>query len=272
MKDKKGIVIFDIEASCEDRNINPRYNMETIEIGAVKVYRDSIVDTFETFICPEYVNDLTPFCIELTGITFDDLKDAPNFAEAILEFYKFIYGCEIYSCGDFDRKHLTKELEEKGYSYEHELARNAINANHKDLKKYYNKITGKKKKGMMGMARELGVELTGTHHRALSDAQNLTKVFLKLEEIRENELKKTFTDKAMDKLIYNLNKNHNNFEIEKDGEDYKVNYKLTNQTHKLGFLEFMDLWSNSIIIDIETRGLKYINPQSVKILNRYTIL
>jgi len=122
------------------------------------------------------------------------------------------------------------------------------------------------------MARELGVELTGTHHRALSDAQNLTKVFLKLEEIRENELKKTFTDKSMDKLIYNLNKNHNNFEIEKDGEDYKVNYKLTNQTHKLGFLEFMDLWSNSIIIDIETRGLKYVSPQVVKILNRYTIL
>ena len=85
-------------------------------------------------------------------------------------------------------------------------------------------------------------------------------------------MNKDNNDKSMDKLIYNLNKNHNNFEIEKDGEDYKVNYKLTNQTHKLGFLEFMDLWSNSIIIDIETRGLKYINPQSVKILKRYTIL
>lgn len=265
----KDVVIFDIEASCEDRKINPRYNMETIEIGAVKIRRNKIVDTFEAFICPEYVDNLTPFCTELTGITFDDLESAPTFTQVILDFYQFIYGCEIYSCGDFDRKHLVKELEEKGYNHEHELTRNAIDTNHKDLKKYYNKITGKKKKGMIGMANELGIELTGTHHRALSDAKNLANIFLELEKIRESKLRNTF-DKTMDNLVYNLNKNHDDFKIEEAGEDYEVHYELTNETHKFSFLEFMDLWSKIIMTDIETRKLGYINSQKMKILNMYT--
>ena len=268
MKDKKGIVIFDIEASCEDRNINPRYNMETIEIGAVKVYEGNIVDTFETFIRPEYVNQLTPFCTELTGITFDDLKDAPNFASAILEFYNFIYGCEIYSCGDFDRKFLIKELEEKGYSYEHELARNAINSSHTDLKKHYSNVVGKKKKGMVGMANELGVQLTGVHHRALSDAKNLANIYLEIEKIREQKLKEEFNEKAMSKLLINLSEHHEQ-EIKINENTYESYCELTNKISEHSFLEFIDLWSQVIITDIEVRGLKYISPQKIKILKKY---
>lgn len=268
MKDKKGIVIFDIEASCEDRNINPRYNMETIEIGAVKVYEGNIVDTFETFIRPEYVNQLTPFCTELTGITFDDLEDAPNFASAILEFYNFIYGCEIYSCGDFDRKFLIRELEEKGCSYEHELARNAINSSHTDLKKHYNLILGKKKKGLVGMANELGIKLLGTHHRALSDAKNLANIYLEIERIRELKLKEEFNEKVMSKLLISLYEHHKQ-KITMNNDIYESYCELTLKTSKHSFLEFIDLWSQVIITDIEVRGLKYIGPQKINTLKKY---
>ena len=152
--------------------------METIEIGAVKVRKGSVVDTFETFIQPEYVDKLTPFCTKLTGITFADLEDAPRFDEAILKFYEFIYDCDIYSCGDFDRKFLIRELEERGYTDEHELARNAIHSSHRDLKVHFNRVTDKRKQGMLGMASVLGIKIEGTHHRALSDSLNLASIYI----------------------------------------------------------------------------------------------
>lgn len=259
-------IIFDIEASCEDRKINPHYNMETIEIGAVKVRQGKIVDTFEILIRPEYVDKLTDYCIELTGITFADLENAPVFSQAILEFYDFIYGCNIYSSGDFDRKFLIRELEEKGFSSEHELARNAIHSSHTDLKKHYNKVTGKKKQGMPGMARELGIELTGDRHRGLADSLNLTKIYIELERLRELELSKEFNDKTMSKLILNLKVYH----------DYNVKYadgicvhEQSGVTKEYSLVDFLDLWKDLILIDIEERGLSYLSPPKLLALKKY---
>lgn len=264
----RDVVIFDIEASCEDRKINPNYNMETIEIGAVKVRQGSIVDKFETFIKPEYITELTDYCVELTGITYADLENAPLFSEAILDFYDFIYGCDIYSSGDFDRKKLTQELREKGYNSEHELAMNAIDSSHTDLKKHYNNITGKKKKGMPGMADELGIELTGTHHRALSDSLNLTKIYLKLEDIRKEELEKAFNEKNISKLIASLNANHD-FKITVEGKHYRVEDSRANKVHKYTLVDFLDRYKDLILKDVDIRGLSYLSPPKLQVLKRY---
>lgn len=262
----KDTVIFDIEASCEDRKINPHYNMETIEIGAVKVRQGKPVERFQTFIRPEYIDNLTDYCTELTGLTFDDLKNAPTFGKAILEFYDFIYGCNIYSSGDFDRKFLIRELEEKGFDREHELARNAIHASHTDLKKHYNKVTGKKKQGMPGMARELGIKLTGEKHRGLADSLNLTKIYLKLEKIREKNIRAEFNEKTMRKLVLNLNSHHNEIIHYENGMCIQETSEGTNE---YTIVEFLDLWKDLILIDIEERGLVYLSPPKVLALKKY---
>jgi len=267
---ERDVVIFDIEASCEDRKINSQYNMETIEIGAVKVRDGEIIDTFETFVKPEYTEKLTPFCTELTGITYEDLKDAPIFKKAILDFYDFIYGCDIFSCGDFDRKFLVRELESKGFNYKHELAINAINSSHEDLKKYYNRITEKKKKGMIGMMEELEIPMEGDHHRALSDSLNLTKIYLKLEKIREEKLRKVFKGKTLDKLIDSINHHHDE-SIKKINENLFEcsNSQKETQKHK-SFIKFIDYWSQVIIVDIEIIGLNYIDDKKLKKLKQLT--
>lgn len=264
------VVIFDIEASCEDRAINSRYNMETIEIGAVKVNRGKVIDKFQTFVKPEYIERLTPFCTELTGITFDDLEDAPAFNEAIIDFYGFIYGCEIYSCGEFDRKFLTREIDDKGDNYTHQLARNAINSSHTDLKKHFSNVTGRKKQGMIGMAKELDIELTGDEHRALADSENLTKIFFKIERIREEGLLEIFNDKTMDKLVKSINNNHGNrYIVEKVAESYTNYCKLTNELSHLSFLEFIDAWAQTMLTDTLERNLNYIGPREIKSLRKY---
>ena len=265
-------VIFDIEASCEDREINPHYNMETIEIGAVKIIDNKIIEEFQILIEPEYVQTLTPFCEQLTGITFDDLKGKPKFTEAIIDFYHFIEGCDIYSCGDFDRKFLTKELKEKGETYEHVLIKNAINSYHKDLKKNYTKFTNKKKAGMIGMAKALGIVLEGKHHRGLDDSKNLAKIYIALEQIREKNLRQAFNEESMENLIKALNVHHSEiYEIIKDGQVYYTFNKLNETNHIHTFLSLIDLWSEVIIIDIEHRKLDYLTTSQLKTLKNYTL-
>lgn len=266
------VVIFDIEASCEDRAINPYYNMETIEIGAVKVINNRVSEEFQILIEPEYIQSLTPFCEELTGITFADLKGKPKFTKAIIEFHNFIKNCDIYSCGDFDRKFLTKELEEKGKTYEHGLIKNTINSYHRDLKKNYTKFTNKKKAGMVGMARELGIVLEGEHHRGLDDSKNLAKIYIELEKIREKNLKIVFNDKTMEKLTEAINVHHSEiYEVKKHEDIYYTFDKLNGINNKHSFLNFIDLWSKVIPIDIEHRNLGYLTADQLQILKKYTL-
>lgn len=259
-------VIFDIEASCEDRKVNRHYNMETIEIGAVKLNGVEIVDEFQTFIRPEYVDSITPFCTKLTGITFDDLEDAPSFNEAIVDFHKFIYGHTIYSCGEFDRKFLIREIIEKGTSSLHLMAKNAIESSHVNLKKHYQKVTGNKMRGMAGMARELNIDLKGKQHRGIDDARNLASIYIALENIRGKILENTF-DNKMNDLIANMNKYHDDVLI------YKGNSVLISSNKELVNLEikeFIDKWSKAIIIDHEERGVTYLSNDDLKIIKKFS--
>lgn len=258
------VVIFDIEASCEDKTIRKNYNMETIEIGAVKVKDGEIVDTFNTFVKPEYVESLTPFCTNLTGITDEDLKDAPSFTEAIVEFYEFIYGLPIYSCGEFDRKFLSRELKEKGTSYIHNLAYNAINSNHRNLKILFNKVVNKKMGGMLSMAKELNIDVEGNHHRALDDSMNLAKIYIELENLRETKLMKEFKDK-MPEIVDAINANHSrNFKIEND--------KIVEWEETKTFPEFLDYWAYVIFADHSKHKDKKESYLSISELNKLELL
>jgi DNA polymerase-3 subunit epsilon len=64
-----------------------------IEIGAIKVKNNEIVDTFESFVNPSDSSEpfyLDSFITELTGITNDMLLDAPSPSQAIIAFINFI--------------------------------------------------------------------------------------------------------------------------------------------------------------------------------------
>jgi 3'-5' exoribonuclease 1 len=103
------ILVVDLEATCCDLKSIPRHQMETIEIGAVMVEREtlSIVDEFQTFIKPLRHPILTDFCLQLTSITQAQVDTAPTFPDAInlwqpwlMQFDRTIFG----SWGDYDRK------------------------------------------------------------------------------------------------------------------------------------------------------------------------
>lgn len=78
--------IVDIETT----GLDTKYD-SIIEIAAIKVRNEDVIDTFTTLVNPPYI-DLTDFpeITDLTGITQDMLNDAPSEQEAITKFFNFL--------------------------------------------------------------------------------------------------------------------------------------------------------------------------------------
>ena len=82
-------------------------NDDIIEIGALKVSNESIVDEFQSFVHIDY--ELDCFVTDLTGIHNSDLIDAPNLKNVIDKLSKFIGDLPIvgHNISRFDEKFLS---------------------------------------------------------------------------------------------------------------------------------------------------------------------
>ncbi|TXK89452.1 PHP domain-containing protein, partial [Parageobacillus sp. SY1] len=76
-------VVFDVETT----GLSAVYNT-IIELAAVKVKDGEIIDRFTSFANPHHPLSITT--IELTGITDDMLKDAPDVEEVLRQFYDWM--------------------------------------------------------------------------------------------------------------------------------------------------------------------------------------
>lgn len=165
----KGHIILDFEATNDDFN-----RVEIIEIGAVRVVNNEIVDTFQTFIKPTK-SELTPFIEKLTGITWQNLEEAPVFTEVYGDFLKWAdFNNHFFaSWGDWDGKIFLKTFESWNLP-QPEISR----VNLKTLQKTKR---GTKAKGLKKAARAEGLEFEGSPHRALDDALMAAKIFQKIQ-------------------------------------------------------------------------------------------
>jgi 3'-5' exoribonuclease 1 len=173
----KYILVVDLEATCCDLQSIPRHQMETIEIGAVMVSTDSlaIVDEFQTFIKPLRHPILTEFCHQLTSITQSQVDTAPTFPDAIKAWQPWLskFDKTIFaSWGDYDRKQLQQDSK-----LHHIDLPYPVSSNHINLKELFSTTQGLNKR--YGMAQALNIaqiDLTGTHHRGIDDARNISKL------------------------------------------------------------------------------------------------
>lgn len=76
-------VVFDIETTGLDTSID-----EIIELSAIKVVDNEVVDKFSSLIKPS--QEIDPYIMELTGITNDILVNAPEIDEVLPNFMEFI--------------------------------------------------------------------------------------------------------------------------------------------------------------------------------------
>jgi inhibitor of KinA sporulation pathway (predicted exonuclease) len=170
-------IIFDLEATCW-LGRPPKGMNEIIEIGAIKVndYGEA-VSRFTRFIKPSINPVLSDFCKKLTSISQDDVDRSKLFPNVVEEFMDWIGVDEesyyLISWGKYDKQQLMQDC---GL---HRLDVEWLKM-HYNLKPAYREIKNlKDEPGLKKAVKLEGFEFTGVHHRAISDAENLAKIFIK---------------------------------------------------------------------------------------------
>lgn len=170
-------IIFDLEATCW-RGHPPHGVNEIIEIGAVKINPyGEILSDYNKFIKPKVNPLLSDFCQKLTSIRQSDV-DKSNHFPVIIDHFKDWINTDadeyiLCSWGKFDIQLLRNDC------FLHNLDDEWLDYN-MNVKDQYHQIKGEHKlTGLKNTIRHEGMEFTGIHHRAISDAENLAKIFIK---------------------------------------------------------------------------------------------
>lgn len=170
-------IIYDLEATCWLGH-PPKGHNEVIEIGAFKVNPlGEVLDKYSKFVKPTINPLLSGFCKNLTKIKQEDVNRAKVFPVIIEQFMDWIGvgDCDYLLCswGKYDIQLLKKECEYHGLDTEW------LDSN-LNLKHSYHKMKGEQKlTGLKNTLKNEGFEFTGQHHRAIFDAENLVKIFIK---------------------------------------------------------------------------------------------
>lgn len=171
-------IIYDLEATCWKDGLDGR-TQEVIEIGALKYDESGTLDSrFESFIRPVVHTQLSSFCTQLTGITQIDVNQAEEFPIVIDEFIEWTGwddGQEYLLCswGNFDKKIFQKNCRL------HDIETDWVEA-HISLKHQYQDLHGLRQRiGLKRAIEREGFVFEGAQHRAIYDAENLAKIFVK---------------------------------------------------------------------------------------------
>lgn len=179
-------IVFDLEFNQGfDRELNKtvsneRCPFEIIQIGAIKLDAHfNIIDTFNSFVKPEIYKSIHPFVGKMTGITFNHVKDAPNFPQVYKEFKKFISTKKPILCvwGTADLKELHRNINFYGLPSK-TLPKEYINIQ-KHASEYFNNPSGKSI-GLQNAISILGIEEGKSYHNALNDAYYTAQVFMRI--------------------------------------------------------------------------------------------
>lgn len=170
-------IVYDLEATCW-RGRPPKGINEVIEIGAYAINRyGQVLSEFSSFIKPTVNPLLSSFCTELTSITQKQVDRSKTFPDVIEDFKDWIEVDEVdymlCAWGKFDRDIIRNNC--NVHRLEHDWVDAFIN-----VKERYHQNRGiKPHRGLKATVEKEGFEFTGVHHRAISDAENLAKIFVK---------------------------------------------------------------------------------------------
>jgi 3'-5' exoribonuclease 1 len=175
-----GYIILDLEATCWSPE-SMQFESEIIEIGACQV--NSFMELTTTFskLVKTVINPgLSLYCQQLTGIRQEEVDKSKTFDLVLQEFIEW---CNpesepicIYTWGSKDYQFIYNDCQ----SYNIDL--NWLYA-HVDLKSQFAKI--KQLPKPIGLDKALvgeGLEFEGERHRALPDAINLARLFIRYFE------------------------------------------------------------------------------------------
>lgn len=178
------IIIFDVETTGLSFNSD-----RLTEIGAVKLKNLQVVDSFNTKVNPG--RHIPEKITELTGISDEDVKNAPNEKEAIEKFMEFCGADPVLAAHNatFDTNFINEACKRQGIKFDYNWIDTLI------LCQAMLPEMGRHKLNLVAKQLKLG---KFDHHRASDDALMLAKIYIELvgRLVSEKQLK------TLDELNY----------------------------------------------------------------------
>ncbi|KAH9950480.1 exonuclease RNase T and DNA polymerase III [Amylocystis lapponica] len=184
------LLILDFEATCGDAI---KGQNEIIEFPTLlyNVEQDEVQATFHEYVRPVMNPDLTPFCTKLTGITQDVVDAASPFSNVWDRFQVFLKShglldnpssCIFLTCGHWDLRTmlpLQLDVSELEGPFGPDASGNLLAPydrwiNIKDAFRTHYRL--RHNKDMLGMLRQLRLELEGRYHSGMDDCKNVLRI------------------------------------------------------------------------------------------------
>ena len=168
------VIVLDFETS----GMSPQWGDRPIEVGAVRIENDLIVDRFESLMNPGF--PVTWFIEQLTGISNQLLHDAPPCAEVMSQFADWMGDTPLVAHNaSFDRKFLDTELALLGRERINPMACSMLAS-----RRIFPEAANHK---LATLVQYCGIYTGGTFHRALADAEMTGHVWIAMTDRIQNQ-------------------------------------------------------------------------------------
>ncbi|AZO95545.1 PolC-type DNA polymerase III [Halocella sp. SP3-1] len=211
--------VFDLETT----GLNNKRD-EIIEIGAVKIYQDKVIDQFAVFIKPD--SSIPSKITELTGITNQMVADAPALSEVIDDFLAFIGDSVLVAHNaKFDYGFLKSAIDKT----ERPLISNPVLDTLGLSRALYPGIKNHK---LNTLCDKLGVSLEN-HHRAVDDATATGEILIiMLQLLGEQEISQLAEINRLSKKIdWKELRPYHLIILAKNREGLRDLYRLVSNSH-----------------------------------------
>ncbi len=152
------IVVLDFETT----GLSPNYGDRTIEVGAVLIQNNQIIDRFQSLMNPGM--KISSFIESYTGITNKMLNSSPSITEVMQNFASFIAQNHLVAHNaSFDRRFLDAELNRINKQRRQEFACSMLVS-----RRLYPEAPSH---SLEKLVRYKKIKTGGVYHRALADAE-----------------------------------------------------------------------------------------------------
>ena len=173
--EKKLYLVIDVESTCWEAGDDRIAEPEIIEIGAV-LYDEKqkkSLQEFQSFVKPVRIPWLSDFCISLTSIRQRQVDTAPEFPAVLQKLKEKMidpYSNPLFSSwGEYDCRQFKKDCRYHHIEY-------PFGDEHLNIKQHFADKMSCRPCGMDRAMAILGLDLKGTHHRAIDDARNIATI------------------------------------------------------------------------------------------------
>ena len=170
---ENNIIVLDFETT----GLSPNLGERAIEVGAVLISDNEIVDRFQSLMNPG--KRISGFIEEYTGITNKMLSSAPSIKDAMGELKDFIGSHKLVAHNaSFDSRFLDAEFARIKHHRKNEFACSLMMA-----RRIYPEAPNHK---LETLVRYKNLKTDGIHHRALADAEMTAHLWIRMiDDIKE---------------------------------------------------------------------------------------